>query len=121
MVFRAIKYWPEIQTLLTILDPVIREWRKVAPQAVPLLFHLVREIAPELLQTEPGVLLKFDTYWLQESLNELGEHLTVDGQYGDATRDAVRRFQKANKIVVDGHAGIETLSAIYNKTRPVKL
>jgi peptidoglycan hydrolase-like protein with peptidoglycan-binding domain len=43
---------------------------------------------------------------LQRSLNTLiGADLTVDGIYGPNTKDAVRRFQKANGLQVDGVAG----------------
>lgn len=60
----------------------------------------------------PGV---YDAVWLQYSLNRLGATppLKVDGITGAATRTAVRAFQKANGLKVDGVAGtLETIPAI---------
>jgi len=52
--------------------------------------------------------------WLQEALNDLGADpkLDVDGRYGPATRQAVRNFQAAVGIAVDGIAGPVTEAAI---------
>lgn len=46
---------------------------------------------------------------LQTLLVRAGYAVTVDGDYGPATRDAVKDFQKAQKIVSDGVAGPETM------------
>lgn len=53
---------------------------------------------------------------LQYTLYELGYYDgSVDGIYGDTTRDAVRAFQIRNKITpVDGIAGSKTLSVLYS-------
>jgi hypothetical protein len=45
---------------------------------------------------------------LQALLVRAGYAVTVDGDYGPATRDAVKDFQKAQKVTVDGVAGPET-------------
>ena len=45
---------------------------------------------------------------LQELLNKQGYNLAVDGVYGSATKNAVRRYQQANKLGVDGIVGDET-------------
>lgn len=52
--------------------------------------------------------------WLQKALNELGAdpRLDVDGRYGPATRKAVRDFQTAEGIGVDGIAGPVTEASI---------
>jgi putative chitinase len=52
--------------------------------------------------------------WLQRALNDLGARptLAVDGRYGPTTRRAVRAFQRAAGIPVDGVAGPVTLEAI---------
>lgn len=52
--------------------------------------------------------------WLQEALNDLGAtpKLSPDGRYGPATRRAVRQFQAAAGIKVDGSAGPITDAAI---------
>jgi peptidoglycan hydrolase-like protein with peptidoglycan-binding domain len=39
---------------------------------------------------------------------------SVDGSYGSGTVDAVKEFQRNNKITVDGKAGATTLTAIYS-------
>ena len=51
---------------------------------------------------------------LQENLIQLG-YLSgkPDGKYGAKTQEAVRAFQKANKLKVDGTAGPATLKAVY--------
>ncbi len=49
---------------------------------------------------------------LQEHLNALGSHLTVDGNYGRITRAAVRDFQTKANLVADGFAGPQTWRAI---------
>jgi len=55
-----------------------------------------------------------DGIWLQNSLNRLGANpkLDLDGIVGPATRNAVRAFQLAAGITVDGLTGPETFGAI---------
>ena len=50
---------------------------------------------------------------LQHQLGALGlEPGLVDGRYGPITTDAVRHFQRANDLPVDGVADLDTLSAL---------
>lgn len=49
---------------------------------------------------------------LQKLLNQNGANLTVDGQYGSQTEAAVRAYQKANGLSVDGIAGSQTLGKL---------
>jgi lysozyme family protein len=58
-----------------------------------------------------------DAATLQADLNKLGcrPPLVVDGNYGRATRSAVRSFQSFAKLTVDGLAGPETWAAIAAK------
>lgn len=46
-----------------------------------------------------------DTALLQEQLNICGHQVPVTGNYGEMTEAAVRRFQEANDMEVDGIAG----------------
>lgn len=49
---------------------------------------------------------------LQEDLTALGYKTSVDGVFGPHTAFAVRRFQGANGLTIDGIAGPETLGAL---------
>ena len=50
--------------------------------------------------------------WLQFELNRLGYILAVDGSYGPKTKNAVRTYQMARLLKVDGIAGRETLGRL---------
>jgi len=49
-----------------------------------------------------------DVKALQKALNGLGFELEIDGNYGRGTRDAIKAFQKANKLTTDGSFGPAT-------------
>ena len=50
---------------------------------------------------------------LQNYLNQVGNYgLTVDGQYGPKTQDAVKQYQSSNNLTVDGIAGNETWGSL---------
>lgn len=49
---------------------------------------------------------------LQALLVRAGYAVTVDGDYGPATRDAVKDFQKAQRITADGISGPQTISRL---------
>ena len=58
---------------------------------------------------------------LQKKLLQIGYYLGsygADGNYGDATVTAVRKFQKDNSLAVDGEAGPNTLAAV-DKVLPI--
>jgi peptidoglycan hydrolase-like protein with peptidoglycan-binding domain len=48
---------------------------------------------------------------LQEQLNARGANLTVDGDFGRDTRNAVRAFQRENGLLSDGVVGNDTRAA----------
>jgi len=57
-----------------------------------------------------------DTRWVQQALNTCylpaADALKVDGSYGRRTREAVRSFQRFNKLVPDGLFGEKTDAAL---------
>lgn len=55
---------------------------------------------------------------LQVTLNKLGYQLVVDGSFGPAVENAVKSFQKASGIVVDGIVGKATFAALEKATQP---
>jgi peptidoglycan hydrolase-like protein with peptidoglycan-binding domain len=57
-----------------------------------------------------------DVVYLQTALNKIGYKLTVDGIFGNNTAVAVRDFQKANGLAVDGIAGPATFAKLVEKT-----
>jgi L,D-transpeptidase catalytic domain/Putative peptidoglycan binding domain len=71
--------------------------------------------------TVPTVILKFGSKGsavktLQTRLTELGYKTNgIDGIFGKGTLNAVKQFQKANSLKVDGIVGPATQKALYNK------
>ena len=55
---------------------------------------------------------------LQELLNNNGAKLTVDGIFGSQTQQAVKDYQKANNLAVDGIVGNNTWGALTKVTTP---
>lgn len=50
---------------------------------------------------------------LQQRLKDRGWRISVDGRYGPATRDVVRKFQHEKRLRVDGGVGAETWAALW--------
>ena len=69
-------------------------------------------------QKTPSIILKVggkgnDVKKLQENLNKLGYSCGVaDGIFGEATKKAVLKYQRANNLAVDGIVGAKTLASI---------
>jgi hypothetical protein len=56
-----------------------------------------------------------DVFWLQSALTYFGYyHGSITGGYYKGTRDAVKAFQKANKLSADGKAGKLTQGKLYD-------
>ena len=49
---------------------------------------------------------------LQKALNKLGNHLAIDGIYGEKTKEAVKKLQKQANINIDGIYGNNTAKAL---------
>ena len=67
--------------------------------------------------TEPAKTIQFgakgnNVKWLQWHLNQLGEKLTIDGNFGVLVKAAVLRFQKKQKLTQDGIVGAKTRTAL---------
>ena len=72
--------------------------------------------------TEPAKTIRFgakgnDVKWLQWHLNQLGEKLTIDGDFGVLVKAAVLRFQKKQKLTQDGIVGAKTRAALKKAVR----
>ena len=92
---------PQVQLVLVDAGRVITNTRQ-----------LLGQLAPELIQTDVQE-IKFDVKWLQQSLNTLmNAGLVVDGDYGQLTAEAVKNFQRAHGLTVDGWAGVMTEAKI---------
>ena len=50
--------------------------------------------------------------WVQWHLNQTGEKLKIDGDFGKLTKAAVLRFQKIKKLVQDGIVCVKTRAAL---------
>jgi len=61
-----------------------------------------------------GIYNSSDVKQLQQALNSLGYKIAVDGNYGTETANAVKQYQKANGLTVDGKTGPETRTSIQN-------
>ena len=107
-VVRAAQHEAEIRDLysrLMDLEPAFKEMSAIYARGKALL----SEIVPGLIPVE-----HFNVEFIQQTLNaKAGEHLTVDGEYGTATRAAVKRFQTANGLVPDGWVGLKTMGALF--------
>jgi Peptidase M15/Putative peptidoglycan binding domain len=72
------------------------------------------------LEDEALLRLAHDTKALQQALADLGFPLTVDGELGTRTTDAVRDFQRGHafwNLTVDGLAGPRTWEALEHSRR----
>lgn len=116
----------DLHLLDTLAGPVFDEYRRVEPKVRPSLNQILDAIDPTIRARAAAPLTatvpppvepaEYDVKWLQESLNKLGAKLRVDEDYGEATREAVRKFQRTHGFTgkdVDGWAGVVTSAAIH--------
>lgn len=81
----------------------------------------IADVVDEIeVKDQPGVRLPIvrDTAWVQDSINKvmrLNMPLLVDGNYGPMTFTAVKNFQKARGLTVDGLAGPVTKKALQSE------
>jgi murein L,D-transpeptidase YcbB/YkuD len=118
IVLRFVQLAPQLQAALQLgqLDSVL----KLAPDLLPLLKQVGKAQFPDIadqLAHLAGAQTLFDmttVKWIQLSLNLLGADpkLLLDGRYGPATRDAVKKFQTTHGLTADGWAGEKTQDAL---------
>lgn len=100
-----------LPTILKLLDN---------PAVAALLVQLAGSMFPNADPAKAGqavstVLDPEAVKWIQTGFNLLGSKLTVDGVYGQATKDAATAFQTVNGLVVDGWVGPATAEAMRKK------
>lgn len=111
--FKLIHRKDDILRAWELAQPAISEIRKVAPVLAPLVRDILKDIRPELEQTDWAP-ISYDTKWVQETLNLLGYGpLKTDGKMGPATEAAIRRFQETNGLKADGDPGPITRARLY--------
>lgn len=101
----------ELEMVGRRLLPIIKLAMEELPELLPIIKSVWGDIEPIVTGKE-----KFEpsVTWLQQSLVKLGvaPNLTIDGDYGEATQEAVKLFQQAHGLTVDGWAGIYTIAKI---------
>jgi peptidoglycan hydrolase-like protein with peptidoglycan-binding domain len=125
-VFRAINNMDKISTVLPKLQTLAPEFIALYQKAaalVPEITDLLNTIVPGLIPTgsqPPHVVVPepvpegFTIDWVQDSLNKvMGANLTVDGQYGPRTHEALMSYQKSRGLNVDGWAGPLTCAKLF--------
>lgn len=106
---RLIAYAPQVIALMN--DPAVKA-------LLPLLQQLGSSVFPtadpaKATQAAGALFDTNATKWVQTALNFAGYGpLDVDGVYGQATKDAVTKFQQANNLTADGWSGQVTNDAL---------
>jgi hypothetical protein len=90
------------------------KWENYKKQhGYPAMAHAMKEAIGNLVGLSQAEARKEEVKWLQAALNKLTDAgLIVDGIYGEKTKEAVRMFQQANGLQVDGVAGPITTKKI---------
>lgn len=100
--------------IMSLLSLAIRHQDTIA-KVIQIAAPLLREATQQVATPQPQAPQQYDVRWLQASLNKLiNAGLSVDGDYGAATREAVKRFQGQfmGPSDADGWAGVKTTAAI---------
>ena len=98
---------------MTVVGPVADELAPIAPAPIP---------APAPVPPVRTYLMKGDTgpgvVAVQEGLRRHGIDVVPDGVYGSATEAGVRTFQLNFGLIIDGVAGVATLTALATAPKP---
>jgi peptidoglycan hydrolase-like protein with peptidoglycan-binding domain len=117
IIFRAINLAPEIRSAIHTGTSTVSAVEGSAGTLLPLLAEIGKALFPGIkdsLAPAAAASTMFDpstVKWVQTALNVLhiaDPALDVDGEYGPLTTAAVKTFQQANGLVVDGWAGDAT-------------
>lgn len=107
----------DIEKLYTLLKPLINEALKVGPEAIPIAKRIMKALEVGNAEETP-----IDVFWLQRFLNtHYAAGLVVDGDYGEKTKEAVKKYQQQLGLDVDGWAGIDTTTTMYNDWKRTNL
>ena len=108
---------------LTQVLPQVQEELRTTPSPTPLTGNVMAvTVDPSVTATPAFNVLKNGSSGeavsqLQQRLKELGYYSgTVDGQFGNGTRTAVKLFQEQNGLEADGVFGANTSAALYADT-----
>jgi peptidoglycan hydrolase-like protein with peptidoglycan-binding domain len=117
LIFRAINVAPQIQQAIHSGTSTVQAVEQNAGNLLPILAQIGKQMFPGIqdnLASAAAASSMFDpstVRWVQTALNALHvatPPLDVDGEYGPLTTAAVKSFQQANGLVVDGWAGDKT-------------
>jgi peptidoglycan hydrolase-like protein with peptidoglycan-binding domain len=99
----------DLSTLLPIIISIIAnggKWAAVIQKILALVQEVVTLTQGASDAPQP---VTMDTKWAQESLKKLGfDPGPIDGQMGPKTQAAIKAFQAANGLEVDGWLGVES-------------
>jgi peptidoglycan hydrolase-like protein with peptidoglycan-binding domain len=124
--WRAYQHLEQIQSLQQRAQPHIQALLALAPEAQ----RLYTAIFPDAPRPQPAVgaprpdlplqppapkRIGISVKHLQEMLNHFGANLKVDGDYGQATHAAIKKYQQDNGLEPDGWAGTITLHHLYKR------
>ena len=123
LIFQILDLIPKIQAELKAGTSVVEKIKTIAPEVLPILQTIGAKVFPTIPATSTAqagaLVLSMDMVrTIQTQLNLLkitddtGTALTVDGSYGNLTKQAVTKFQKASNLTADGWAGNVTQAAL---------
>ena|ERR1043166_7833678 len=110
-----------IERAVELLSPiweVIRPSLPVNQAALPELLAIGKELVaivwPDLQAklASAAPLATFSVRDVQQALVKIGDGIAITGEYDEATKAAVKRFQLSKNMMVDGWAGPATITAL---------
>lgn len=113
--FLLLRRKDDLIKLWQLLSPVLDAWKQVEPAVMEIAKPVFAELKIELAKLDQTT-THYDLAWVQRELNNLGYDAgNADGKMGPRTEAAVRAFQTANGLRVDGDPGPITRAWLYSK------